>query len=130
MTHINRPEVLESDTVRIETPDGTMYVTVVEQHHKPVEVHLMIGKSGYSVRAWAEAVSRIINLALSLGARPEKIIEELSGITTDKIRITSTTTIRSGPEGLALGMIKWLQKDEVNHEAKLKIETILRKNKQ
>lgn len=126
---LTRSEVLDSYTARIETPDGTMFVTIIENQNKPIEVKVMIGKTGYSVFAWAEALAGVISLCLSSGVQIQQIIQEISNITTDKVRLSSTSSVRSGPEGVALGMMKYMQRDFFNGNTSKHLSDILRKNK-
>lgn len=102
----NRPEVLESSVREIRTPDGKMWLTVVEDElNHPVEIHVSIGKTGGSVAAWTNAVTNLINTMLEYNVPMTRIIEEISGITTDKLsRYPSGVTIRSGPEGISHGL--------------------------
>lgn len=111
MTTLARPDVLTGYTAKVQSPDGTLFVTVCESQGKSEfernanEVHLHIGKSGASVQAWAEAVARVTTLALRAGVPLESIIEEVSNIATD--RISPTGGARSGPEAFGFGLLRF-----------------------
>ena len=48
---------LNSATVKVQTPDGTMYLIIMENEHgMPSRVDIQIGKSGTNIRAWYMAI--------------------------------------------------------------------------
>ena len=102
-------ESYDSIVPAVDTPDGKMFVIVLEQEGAPRGVLIEIGKSGTSVRAWADALARIVTLALRSGLGIERIIEEVSNITTDRLVRSRGTRIRSGPEGFAFGLLLYTQ---------------------
>jgi ribonucleoside-diphosphate reductase alpha chain len=57
-----------------------MYVTVNEDEHGPCEVFTQLGKSGGCTASQAEAVSRLISLALRSGISQEELLYQLKGI--------------------------------------------------
>jgi len=59
---------------------GALYVTVTEYEGQPFEVFATIGKSGRSTAAKAEAIGRLVSLALRSGVQVEHIVEQLKGI--------------------------------------------------
>lgn len=81
-----RPIVLRGRTYKINTPMGEAFVTVNRDgNNQPFEVFVTIGKGGTHVLADAEAIGRMISLALrvSRGNRQEiakKIVAQLRGI--------------------------------------------------
>lgn len=95
--------------VRVKTTDGTMFVTIMEEDSKPIEIHISIGKTGSQLRAWSDALSHVINLAMFKGSTIQEIIEVLSLITSDKIVYDGRLPIRSGPEGLVVALRKYLK---------------------
>jgi hypothetical protein len=112
-----RPEKLEGYTCKVQTPDGTMFITINENASgEPVELHIHVGKSGASLQAWADALARVASLGLSLGGfSVGDLLSEISNITSDrKVRIANGSSIRSGPEGVAYAIqryreVKWAQ---------------------
>lgn len=75
-----RPEVMNGFTQKVPTGLGTMYLTVNEMDGKPFEVFATIGKSGHSTTAKAEAIGRLVSLALRSGIDVKDIVEQLRGI--------------------------------------------------
>lgn len=109
-TLIQRPDNLPSYTYKVKTPDGTMFATIVEHDGQPYEVHVMIGKTGTLTRAWTNALEGLASLALRSGIPLIQVIQEVSGITTEKVRSSEDgINIRSGPEGLAYALLRYLQ---------------------
>jgi ribonucleoside-diphosphate reductase alpha chain len=104
-------KALPSFTIRVETPDGTMFVSVIEgDNGKPEMVTIHIGKAGKPLAAWAEALGRSMSLALRNKIELYRLLEEVSNITTDSLRILSKGTVcRSGPEGVAISIMKYLR---------------------
>ena len=107
MNNVSAPQV--SMTIEVTTPDGTMFVLIIETKGTPCEVLIEIGKTGQAVRAWADAMGRVISLGLQSGLGIEAIIEEISNVTTDRLTKSRGQNIRSGPEGVAYALIRYIQ---------------------
>jgi ribonucleoside-diphosphate reductase alpha chain len=75
-----RPDSLPSTTHKISTGLGNLYITVSYFDGKPFEVFASIGKSGYSTMADAEAIGRLISLALRSGIPTGQVVAQLRGI--------------------------------------------------
>src|SRR3989442_1620232 len=76
----SRPELLKGSTRRVETPLGTMYVTVTEDDRgQPFEVFISLGKAGGALMADVEAIGRLISLALRSGIPLKEIYRQLRG---------------------------------------------------
>jgi ribonucleoside-diphosphate reductase alpha chain len=82
-----RPMVLHGKTYRAPTPLGTAYITINENgNREPFEVFANVGKAGSDTAAVAEAIGRLISLAmrmpspLSTRERLTEIIDQLAGI--------------------------------------------------
>ena len=64
----SRPDKLRGTTIRKETPLGVMFVNINEDEKgQPFEVFINLGKAGGSAMADAEAMGRMISLALRSG---------------------------------------------------------------
>jgi ribonucleoside-diphosphate reductase alpha chain len=111
-----RPTSLPSITDKIKTGFGNLYVTIAFHNLKPFEVFASIGKSGYSTMADAEALGRLISLALRSGVEAEEVIQQLKGIGGSEPIFTEGGLIQSIPDAIA----KVLEKHfgEVRHNAK------------
>ncbi len=75
----DRPVTLPSVTDKIKTGFGNLYVTISFYNQKPFEVFASIGKSGYSTMADAEALGRLISLALRSGVDAKEVIQPAQG---------------------------------------------------
>ncbi|MCT4625369.1 vitamin B12-dependent ribonucleotide reductase [Halodesulfovibrio sp.] len=77
---VERPEIVYGFTQKVETGMGVLYVTINEIDGKPFELFTTIGKSGRSITAKAEAIGRLVSLALRAGIEPIDIVRQLKGI--------------------------------------------------
>ena len=75
-----RPDLVYGFTQKVRTGHGLMYVTINEIDGKPFEAFATIGKSGRSTTAKAEAIGRLVSLALRSGIEVRKIVEQIKGI--------------------------------------------------
>lgn len=82
-----RPQRLYGTTLRVESPLGTAFVTINSNGahgDEPFEVFVNVGKAGSDVAADAEAIGRLISLALRSSPQPretlKEIADQLSGI--------------------------------------------------
>ena len=82
----SRPELLRGATRRLETPLGTLYVTITEDDRgQPFEVFMSLGKAGGALMADVEALGRLISLALRSGIPMKEIYRQLRGISSDRV---------------------------------------------
>lgn len=105
-----RPEILEGITEKIKTGDGTLYITINEIDGKPFEIFTQIGKSGYTLMGFSEAVARLISLALRSGVAVNEIIDQLSGIGGANQILTQDGLITSVPDAIAKVLEKYYGK--------------------
>jgi ribonucleoside-diphosphate reductase alpha chain len=75
-----RPYLTRGTTQRLETGCGHLYITINEDDRGLCEVFTQMGKSGGCTASQAEAVGRLISLALRSGIEPEAIVKQLKGI--------------------------------------------------
>src|SRR5215207_4172583 len=81
----SRPDKLRGTSIRKETPLGTMFVHITEDDRgQPFEVFINLGKAGGSAMADAEAMGRLISLALRSGIPLMEIHKQLRGISSDR----------------------------------------------
>jgi len=96
-----RPPITKGMTLKIRTGCGNMYVTINEDDIGPCEVFTQLGKSGGCISSQAEAIGRLISLALRSGIQINEIIDQLKGIRCPTIAISNGESILSCPDGLA-----------------------------
>jgi len=96
-----RPDTLNSITDKIKTGFGNLYVTITFFNQKPFEVFASIGKSGYSTMADAEAIGRLISLALRTGVDPKEVVSQIAGIGGSDPVFTEGGLVTSIPDAIA-----------------------------
>lgn len=77
---MDRPDIVYGFTQKVRTGLGDLYLTVNEVDGKPFEVFATIGRSGKSITAKAEAIGRLVSLALRSGVHVREIVKQLKGI--------------------------------------------------
>jgi ribonucleoside-diphosphate reductase alpha chain len=77
---LDRPDIVYGFTQKVRTGLGDLYLTVNEFDGKPFEVFATIGRSGRSITAKAEAIGRLVSLALRSGVNVRDIVKQLKGI--------------------------------------------------
>lgn len=82
-----RPQMLQGFTYRVQTPVGKGYVTINhDEQGIPLEVFVTISRAGSDIHADADAIGRLISLALRMPTTLEKgkvveaVIDQLRGI--------------------------------------------------
>jgi ribonucleoside-diphosphate reductase alpha chain len=101
-----RPDTLSSVTDKIKTGFGNLYVTITFFNQKPFEVFTSIGKSGYSTMADAEAIGRLISLALRTGIEPLEVVNQLKGIGGSEPIFTEGGLVTSIPDAIAKVLVR------------------------
>lgn len=97
----DRPDALPSTTHKISTGLGNLYITISFFHDKPFEVFASIGKSGYSTMADAEAIGRLISLALRSGISAEQVVHQIKGIGGAEPTFHNGQLVQSIPDAIA-----------------------------
>jgi len=106
----SRPDALRGTTRRLESPLGTMYVTITEDDKgQPFEVFVSLGKAGAPLMADVEAIGRLISLALRAGVPLPKIHRQLRGISSDRAVGLGPSKVLSVPDAIGIAIEKWLQ---------------------
>src|SRR5256885_1466098 len=100
----------KGSTRRIETPLGTMYVTITEDDRgQPFEVFISLGKAGGALMADVEAVGRLISLGLRSGIPMREIYRQLRGISSDRAVGLGPNKVLSVPDAIGIAIEKWMQ---------------------
>ncbi|BBD09561.1 vitamin B12-dependent ribonucleotide reductase [Desulfovibrio ferrophilus] len=97
----DRPDVIYGFTQKVETGLGVMYLTVNEVDGRPFEVFATIGKSGRSITAKAEAIGRLVSLALRSGVAVREVVAQLKGIGGEHPVFRKKGMIMSIPDAIA-----------------------------
>jgi len=112
-TKRSRPDLLRGTTRRIETPLGTMYVTITEDDKgQPFEIFMSLGKAGGALMADVEAVGRLISLALRSGIPIQEIYRQLRGISSDRTIGLGAQKVSSVPDAIGITIEKWMQEKQ------------------
>src|SRR5439155_20861546 len=97
-------------TRRVESPLGTMYVTITEDDKgQPFEVFMSLGKAGGALMADVEAIGRLISLALRSGIPLKEIYRQLRGISSDRAVGLGAHKVLSVPDAIGIASEKWTQ---------------------
>jgi len=106
----SRPDLLKGSTRRVESPLGTMYVTITEDDKgQPFEVFMSLGKAGGALMADVEAIGRLISLALRSGVPLPEIYRQLRGISSDRAAGLGPNKVMSVPDAIGIAIEKWMQ---------------------
>jgi len=105
-----RPGKLRGTTIRKETPLGVMFVNVTEDEKgQPFEVFINLGKAGGSAMADAEALGRMLSLALRSGIPMMEIHKQLRGISSDRAVGLGPNKVLSMPDAVGQALYEWWQ---------------------
>ncbi len=103
-----RPVMLHGTTYRTPTPLGSAYITINENGDRsPFEVFANVGKAGSDTAAVAEAIGRLISLALRMPSplttreRLIEVIDQLAGIGGGRPMGFGPNRVRSLPDAVA-----------------------------
>ncbi|MDB4885162.1 MAG: response regulator SirA [Gemmatimonadetes bacterium] len=104
----SRPDKLRGTTHRLETPLGTMFVNITEDDKsQPFEVFITLGKAGGSAMADAEAMGRLISLALRSGIPIMEVHKQLRGISSDRAVGLGPNKVLSVPDAIGIALEQW-----------------------
>jgi len=108
-----RPDALTGYTRKIESPLGTMYVTINEDEEgRPFEVFVNLGKAGGAAMADAEAIGRLLSLALRSGIPMRKVHRQLRGISSDRAVGFGDRKVLSTPDAVAQVLERYLEEKQ------------------
>lgn len=98
----------DSVNFNITAPEGDVNIIINEASPgKIYNIIVLVGKSGSSLRAMTDALSRMITFALHQTELTD-VLNELSSITSDKARIvTGGVVVRSVPEAIYLALLRY-----------------------
>jgi ribonucleoside-diphosphate reductase alpha chain len=97
-----RPRIMRGETYRVPMGYGNMYVTInTDDKGRLFEVFARIGKTGGFFEAKAEAICRLVSLALRSGINVKEVIDQLKGIRGPMPSWGENGVILSIPDGIA-----------------------------
>ncbi len=110
-----RPPMLRGRTFKMSSPLGDCYVTINEdQDGRAFEVFCTLGKAGGAATADAEAIGRLISLALRSGIPLPAVRDQLRGISSDRAVGVGPTKVLSLPDAIGQALEKYTaEKDGV-----------------
>ncbi len=108
-----RPELLKGRTVKMNSPLGDLYVTINEDEAgRPFEVFCTLGKAGGAAMADAEAIGRLVSLALRSGIPITAIKDQLRGISCDRAVGLGPNKVMSAPDAIGQAIERYLEEKE------------------
>jgi len=106
----SRPELLKGAVRRIETPLGSLYVTITEDEKgQPFEVFMSLGKAGGALMADVEAMGRLVSLALRSGIPMKEVHRQLRGISSDRVIGLGANKVMSVPDAVGIAIERYMQ---------------------
>ncbi|RMH21882.1 MAG: vitamin B12-dependent ribonucleotide reductase [Gemmatimonadetes bacterium] len=113
-----RPQMLRGRTMKMNSPLGDIYVTVNEDEAgRPFEVFCTLGKAGGAAMADAEAIGRLISLALRSGIPITAIKDQLRGISCDRAVGVGPHKVLSAPDAIGQAIERYLEEKDGVQEA-------------
>jgi len=109
-----RPRVIQGKTFKMKTEMGSTFITINEDEKGLFEVFIHLGRSGSVPMSFAEAMGRLISLALRSSVRPEDIIEALKYIRGSRPVVQEDNeVVFSVPDAIAKAMEKYLKGEQL-----------------
>ncbi len=99
-----RPRTLSGVTKKIQTGHGPLYVSMNDDEFGPRECFVILGKPGGTAAAFSDALGRMISLAMTHGAAPAEVINQLRGIQDGHPAGFGPNAVLSVPDGVAKAM--------------------------
>lgn len=113
-----RPAALRGYTMKMNSPLGDLYVTINEdQAGRPFEVFCTLGKAGGAAMADAEAIGRLISLALRSGISISQVKDQLRGISCDRAVGLGPNKVLSMPDAVGQAVERYLEEKQGVQEA-------------
>jgi ribonucleoside-diphosphate reductase alpha chain len=105
-----RPTMLRGRTMKMNSPLGDIYVTINEDDAgRPFEVFCTLGKAGGAAFADAEAMGRLMSLALRSGVPINAIRDQLRGISSDRAVGVGPNKVLSAPDAIGQAIERYLE---------------------
>lgn len=116
---VNRPEEpLISRTFKWKTQPENTYVILSEHEGRLVECFIVVGKGGQTVHGLAEALGRVISIALRAEVDLDKLIDQLKNIGGADAVWQDGVMLFSIPHCAALSIEHWRNEHEISNTDK------------
>ena len=113
-----RPSMLRGRTLKMNSPLGDLYVTINEDDRgRPFELFCSLGKAGGAAMADAEAIGRLVSLALRSGIPIAAIRDQLRGISCDRAVGLGPSKVLSAPDAVGQAIERYLEEKAGVQEA-------------
>ncbi len=108
-----RPLMLRGRTFKMISPLGDCYVTINEDEAgRPFEVFCTLGKAGGAATADAEAVGRLMSMALRSGIPISAVRDQLRGISSDRAVGVGPNKVLSLPDTIGQAIERYMAEKE------------------
>jgi len=113
-----RPAALRGYTMKMNSPLGDLYVTINEDERgRPFEVFCTLGKAGGAAMADAEAMGRLMSLALRSGISITQVKDQVRGISCDRAVGLGPNKVLSVPDAVGQAIERYLEEKAGIQEA-------------
>jgi ribonucleoside-diphosphate reductase alpha chain len=113
-----RPAALRGYTMKMNSPLGDLYVTINEDENgRPFEVFCTLGKAGGAAMADAEAMGRLMSLALRSGIPILQVKDQVRGISCDRAVGLGPNKVLSVPDAVGQAIERYLEEKAGVQEA-------------
>jgi ribonucleoside-diphosphate reductase alpha chain len=113
-----RPAMLRGRTQKMNSPLGDLYVTINEDESgRPFEMFCTLGKAGGAAMADAEAIGRLISLALRSGIPITAVRDQLRGISCDRAVGVGPHKVLSAPDAIGQAIERYIAEKDGVQEA-------------
>jgi len=117
--------MLKGRTLKMNSPLGDIYVTINEDDAgRPFEVFCTLGKAGGAAFADAEAMGRLMSLALRSGVPINALRDQLRGISSDRAVGVGPNKVLSAPDAIGQAIERYLEEQAgIQEELPMQIPT-------
>lgn len=109
-----RPKITRGFTQQLATGCGNLYLTINEcDNGIPFEIFTTMGKAGGCASSQAEAIGRLVSLALRSNIEPEAIVRQLRGISCHQPSWENGEKILSCSDAVGKGLNQYLRRKKL-----------------